>query len=138
MQTPDFNDIAEAQLDAIRDILISKRAEYAGDEDVLRNFKLGALLNRDTPMETLLGYLTKHLISVYDMAKSDKPSPVEKWDEKITDSITYLVLLKALAIEEMYEDEPIDLLRNSVAMSPPCSCETCVPTPSDATRRSHP
>lgn len=52
-----------------------------------------------TPKQALLGMLSKHLISVSDMCVSGSYSK-QLWTEKITDSINYLLLLKAMVEEE--------------------------------------
>lgn len=44
--------------------------------------------------------LAKHIVSIFDMIRSDIESPMEKWDEKIGDAMNYLFLLKALVLEE--------------------------------------
>lgn len=105
MHQPDFNQIFEGQVDICREMLVDKRNEYASDHDVLINFKNGALVNRNTPKQTLKGYLTKHIVSIYDMIDAEEVSSLEKWDEKLTDAINYLILLKALVIEETFPDD---------------------------------
>lgn len=44
--------------------------------------------------------MAKHTVSIYDMARSDDSFSLEKWDEKITDHINYLILLRAVVVEE--------------------------------------
>ena len=45
--------------------------------------------------------ISKHVVSIYDMCYSNLLHfELEQWDEKITDSINYLILLKALVKEE--------------------------------------
>ena len=51
-----------------------------------------------------MGMLSKHLISVSDMCTDDKSFPNEQWDEKITDSINYLLILRAIVEEEKHEE----------------------------------
>ena len=58
-----------------------------------------------TPKAALMGMLSKHLISVSDMCTDDRVCPKEQWDEKITDSINYLLILRALVEEEMNEED---------------------------------
>jgi hypothetical protein len=48
--------------------------------------------------------MSKHTISIFDMGRSKQDFPLEKWDEKITDHINYLILLRALIIEADDED----------------------------------
>lgn len=43
--------------------------------------------------------LAKHIVSLYDMCFAGVPFEERVWDEKITDSLNYLFLLKALIKE---------------------------------------
>ena len=99
MKTERFNAIIEKQQERCMDVLINKAKEYA-TEDRLHNFKVAAELQGTTPINALAGMLAKHTVSIYDMCRSDKTYPKEMWDEKITDHINYLLLLKALTVEE--------------------------------------
>ena len=99
MKTEQFNTIIKEQQKRCVDILINKAKEYA-TEDRLHNFKVAAELQGTTPINALAGMLSKHTVSIYDMCRSSKPYPQEMWDEKITDHINYLLLLKALTVEE--------------------------------------
>lgn len=99
MKTDQFNHIIESQQKLCTDILITKAKEYA-TEDRLHNFKVAAELQMTTPINALAGMLAKHTVSIYDMCRSGQSYPQEIWDEKITDHINYLLLLKALTVEE--------------------------------------
>lgn len=98
MKASDFNRIVNMQMTHCEDILCAKAREYA-TEDRLHNFKTAAALQGLTPVQALAGMMAKHTVSVYDMACSGKEYPQELWDEKITDSINYLLLLSALVRE---------------------------------------
>jgi len=56
--------------------------------------------------------MAKHTVSIYDMCGSGEIYDIAKWDEKITDHINYLLLLRALVedvmimIEESGSDRP--------------------------------
>lgn len=99
MTTPDFNRIITAMLDHCTDTLIDKAKEYATD-DRLHNFKQAAHLQKVTPVQALGGMMAKHTISVYDMIATGETYPLELWDEKIGDSINYLLLLRAMVEED--------------------------------------
>lgn len=99
MKTDQFNTIIENQQKRCMDVLVNKAKEYA-TEDRLHNFKVAAGLQMTTPINALAGILSKHTVSIYDMCRSGKNYPQEMWDEKITDHINYLLLLKALTVEE--------------------------------------
>lgn len=99
MHSDEFNKIVNQKLQQIQDILVKKTNEYNLDEDRLSVFKSAAILQKETSAEALLGMLTKHIISIYDMVKSCKPYPIEKWDEKCIDAINYFLLLLAIETE---------------------------------------
>lgn len=104
MLTTEFNNLVEQKLNQIRHILIKKTQEYNLDEDRLSVFKKAGILQQENPDEALLGMLTKHIISIYDMVKSHQEYPIEKWDEKCIDSINYFLLLLALETEKNNEN----------------------------------
>ena len=51
-----------------------------------------------------MGMLSKHLISISDMCTDERQYSREQWDEKITDSINYFLILRALVEEESNEE----------------------------------
>lgn len=106
MKNAQFNEIVSTQLIKIEETLISKGSEYATDHDRLHNFKQAAALQKIDPRDALAGMMIKHTVSIYDMVGDTSGShSMAKWDEKITDHITYLVLLKAVIEEEYAEAE---------------------------------
>lgn len=98
MNTEKFNDVLKDQITRCTDVLVTKAKEYA-TEDRLHNFKVAAELQGCTPKQALAGMMAKHTVSVYDMCMSRADYTVELWDEKLTDSINYLLLLRALVEE---------------------------------------
>ena len=102
MDVKTFAEIFEEQFAQSDSMLNSKRKEYAGEKvDVLHNFRKAAHLEGTTLREALAGVMVKHTVSLYDMMHEDHLRPMEVWDEKITDHLNYLILLKAIVIEEM-------------------------------------
>ena len=106
MKIENFNSVVKAQLDTCENVLIGKGFEYAPDAvdetdvDRLAHFKKAAAIVNGTQKSALLGMLTKHLVSVSDMCTDGHTYPLEKWSEKITDSINYLLILRAVVEEE--------------------------------------
>jgi len=98
MKTEQFNEIINKQIKRSLDVLVVKAKEYATD-DRLHNFKVAAVLQHETPVQALQGMLIKHTVSINDMCNSGFPYHIEVWNEKITDSINYLLLLSALIRE---------------------------------------
>lgn len=102
-----FNGILKNTISRCMGVLTAKSEEYASDCDRLHNFKVAAELQGVTPITALAGMMAKHTVSVYDLvAHFELGFAVsrELWDEKIGDSINYLLLLTAL-LEEEYGDE---------------------------------
>lgn len=97
MKTQQFNEIIHEQISRSLDLLVVKAKEY-GPEDRLHNFKVAAVLQGETPVQALQGMLAKHTVSINDLCRTGSRD-LNIWNEKITDSINYLLLLRAL-IEE--------------------------------------
>lgn len=94
-----FDNTVNETLEKCLNLLDCKATEYAA-EDRLHNFKIVAELQGVSPQQALAGMMCKHTVSVYDMCMSGKPYFDSTWDEKICDSINYLLLLRALVEEE--------------------------------------
>lgn len=103
MNAETFNQIVSEQIQRCLDVLVVKAKEYATD-DRLHNFKVAARLQDISETEALAGMMAKHTVSVYDMCCDGERHPLATWNEKITDSINYLLLLSAV-IRERPEDE---------------------------------
>ena len=106
MNTEDFNKIIHEQIERCENTLCKKADEYAVDDDRLHNFKVAAEIQKCLPTTALGGMMAKHTVSVYDMIRGleeGKSYPVELWNEKIGDSINYLLLLAA-AVREAQVD----------------------------------
>jgi len=80
-------------------IFFQKQKEYKGEHpDVFRNFNQGAVLQHETPEQTLLGYVNKQMVSLMD-AKHVNPerlSDPEFVIEKAKDIAVYMVILMAM------------------------------------------
>lgn len=100
MNSKEFNKLVDDSLSKVRGVLIKKTAEYNLDDDRLSVFKRAGALQSESPEEALLGMLSKHIISIYDMVRSQDLYSLEKWDEKCIDTINYMLLLLALEKEK--------------------------------------
>lgn len=98
MKHEEFAGILSQQLERVSAILGVKTEEYA-TEDQLHNIRQAALLKQESLPEAVIGMMVKHTVSIFTMVKSGKPFPEAKWDEKITDHIVWLILLKASLTE---------------------------------------
>ena len=105
MTSAKFNKVVEEQINRCKDILCVKAEEYAGNDDRLHNFKCAAGLQNCDPKEALLGMMTKHTVSISDMCRDGKSYDMDIWNEKITDAMNYLLLLKGLVVEEIRDKE---------------------------------
>ena len=102
MNSKRYNKIINDRLVKCTQVLCAKSDEYA-TEDKLHNFKVAANLQGCTPITALAGMMCKHTVSVYDLIKDNeegKKIPKELWEEKIVDSINYLLILTALIEEQ--------------------------------------
>ena len=100
MRQEEFDFIVKERIEKIVSVLQKKGAEYATYEDRLHNFKRAANLMRCTPAEALLGMYAKQIVSVIDLVKQGIREK-EVIDEKIGDSINYLILLEAILKEDV-------------------------------------
>lgn len=100
-----FEKLLEERINKCKDTLVVKANEYA-TTDRLHNFKVAGELQGCTPVKALGGMMCKHTVSVYDLIndfEEGKTIPIEMWNEKIGDSINYLLLLNALINEDMMQ-----------------------------------
>lgn len=103
MKTEQFNEIIHEQISRSLDVLVVKAKEYA-TSDRLHNFKVAAALKGETSVQALAGMMAKHTVSVYDMCMANEfDRNMDTWNEKITDSINYLLILRALIEEDNFE-----------------------------------
>ena len=112
MTQEQFDTVVTDQLQHCMELLTAKGREYTQDMetvhemDHLSHFKKAAALMGQSPEQALMGMLSKHLVSISDMC-SEKYYyfPKEMWQEKITDSINYLLILRAMIEEESNEQD---------------------------------
>lgn len=102
MNSNQFKEICDAQFEYCLEVLGVKANEYVISTDRLKFIKDGALLLRCNNKEAVYALMSKHLISIRDMCQQDSQN-YTKWLEKITDTINYLLLLKAVIYEESTE-----------------------------------
>ena len=104
MTNKKFEELVEEQFTICNQLLCNKSQEYDFGKDRLHSFKVAAELLKTTPEEALLGYLTKHIMSIYDMIPEVNNFSFDKFMEKITDTINYLLLLKGLLYERKIDN----------------------------------
>lgn len=101
MNSSTFNTIVEEQMERCKSVLVKKKEEYnvTEDDDRLSHFKKVANLIGESQNYAIFTMMAKHLVSISDMCISDEHYTEERWNEKITDAINYLCILRA-SIEE--------------------------------------
>lgn len=100
MTHDDFGKMLVARIAKINGVLDSKAREYATGDDRLHNFKKAASITGETPAQVCVGFMVKHLVSVMDIVDQIANPSEAVIDEKIGDSINYLILLEALLREK--------------------------------------
>ncbi len=102
MTQEEFNVVFELQMRKCADILAHKKKEYTGDNiDRLSAFKIAAALQNCDPKSSTGRYDVETCrIPLRYVLFTLLHFDMEQWDEKITDCINYLILLKALVKEE--------------------------------------
>lgn len=111
MTPEDFQTVFDEQVNRCSNLLIHKATEYAPDLDRLHNFRIAAHLEGVELRQALAGMMAKHTISLYDMCAARNQIEFYLWEEKITDHINYLFLLKAIIVEEHDAYERLDATR---------------------------
>jgi len=108
----EFNDLLRERLEAIENVLASKQDEYASDGNRLHNFDKAAEVIGTTPERALRGMWMKHLVSVLDIIESPTSKNISKIhvDEKIGDTINYLILLEYMLERRRTDEEAIKAL----------------------------
>lgn len=102
MKPESFNKIVNERCVKIKKVLASKAKEYA-TEDRLHNFKRASVFMNKTPATVCWGFAMKHFTSVADIVDQvESGKKIEPWliEEKIGDSINYLILLEAILKEQ--------------------------------------
>ncbi len=104
MNNQTFEKILENRLNECRRTLSKKAGEYASEEDRLHNFKVAARISleaTETPESALWGMLNKHIVSVMDIVRACEFERCAEavLNEKLGDSINYLILLETLLRE---------------------------------------
>ena len=105
MNNTEFEKILDTRIKAIRETLAGKAKEYAS-EDRLYNFKRAAEIDQTTPENALKGMWLKHVVSVLDLISGKLERSEHMINEKIGDSVNYLILLEAV-LKEKLNSQPV-------------------------------
>lgn len=101
MNTKQFELLVQRRLNLSREVLMSKGEEYSVDDSPFYNFYAAGRILNTNPTEALLGMLSKHLVQVFDIAAGKHKDAITQdlLDEKIGDTINYLILLEGLIVD---------------------------------------
>ena len=104
MKQEEFDIILKDRIKKVKKVLGAKAGEYAIGGDRLYNFKRAAEIGRTTPAKALLGMMMKHVVSVIDLIEDPDTVTKERIDEKIGDTMNYLILLETILLEDINGD----------------------------------
>jgi len=97
----------EKRVQKIREVLVAKAVMYASTSNRFHNFDFAARILNCTPEQALQGMLMKHVVSVPDLIEWSETMPARITealvDEKIGDTINYLILLESLFLWRIRE-----------------------------------
>lgn len=100
MTHEEFNNLIIAELAKIKATLVDKGHEYCFSNDRLDCFRKAAEINSTTVTKAVAGMMVKHTVSIYDYLNSDKVYTEAQYLEKITDNLSYLLILWAALHED--------------------------------------
>jgi hypothetical protein len=100
MNSERFNELRKEIIKRSFSIADAKGKDYTnGNTDILKHFKEGGK-DFDIPTEKYLGImLKKQMNAVYNYIKTNGQSESEPIEQRISDSINYLIFLEALIME---------------------------------------
>lgn len=105
MTHEEFFSVIRDQVHRCDTVLLRKAGEYSTDDDRLVAFRKAAHLQGKTLAQAIVGQMSKHTVSIYDMVESGHSFTAEQWNEKITDHLNYLFLLRAAVEEDLRAQE---------------------------------
>jgi hypothetical protein len=104
MTPSDFKRLFDTTVTELQMLLVVKGGEYAADNDRLANFREGARRTGLTPAQVLLVYLDKHYAAICNNIRDRQAGRARALSEpiegRVHDMINYLILYKALLVEE--------------------------------------
>ena len=103
MNQEKFNEIVEEIFSECKEILNKKGTDpvyYDCEKGRLIEFKAAAAMRNETPREALAGMMIKHTVRLYSMIDGSTNFMASSWEKIINNHINYLILLKAILIDE--------------------------------------
>ena len=107
MNSKDFNKHRKEFFEEAMALSDAKSVEYTiSSSDRLANFKYVASRVGTKPMQSLLGYVLKHMDAICNDAKTGKQFSDETFRSRCLDICNYMVLATALHIDEQETPQP--------------------------------
>jgi hypothetical protein len=129
MTNEKFEIIVNDCIESIKKVLLEKAKDYATEDDRLHNFKFAGRIAGISPERALMGFKLKHDVSVQDIVNDldgGKLPVIERVKEKIGDCINYLILLEALIIERLMDEQMhIVFPKFKSIILPSYDCKSC-------------
>jgi hypothetical protein len=103
----DFARFAREELEQILRVSDAKGKEYGANRPALSNFEEGAAILDETPELYLLNLATKQFYVIIQWARGLRPlCSFDSLQERSTDLIVYLLLLKFMLLSRQLDGEP--------------------------------
>lgn len=99
MTKEDFFTFADTETKYAIEVL-NKKSSYNNPKDYFSYFDRVAALLGTSREEALFALMSKHIISIADLCKNQEVD-FSIWQEKLTDTINYLILLGAMEKEKL-------------------------------------
>jgi hypothetical protein len=93
MTNDEFLQFMQKEFDKLMKLQKIKSSEYTIN-NFDENFEIASKLLNASKEQTALYYMTKHIVSIYDIILNKRN--YDKLDEKINDTIMYLLMINAL------------------------------------------
>lgn len=100
--TRTFDQVVDDRIQKIRNTLSKKAGEYATSGNKFHNFDVAGRISDSPPEQALFGMMLKHIVSVMDIVESGITTEAQL-DEKIGDTINYLILLEGIMLRKIDE-----------------------------------
>lgn len=106
MNNAEFLSICELQFERCKKVLNRKRELYGSGSDRLEQFKRIASLRDSNKFLAVGDCMAKHVTLLFDLLEATRAGVIasmDQWNETVTDTMNYLLLLKALLEEDRDE-----------------------------------
>lgn len=102
MTNQEFSEFLDKWYEEVKSLREAKAKEYGADTKAFQNFFDGSRFLQIPPQFVAMNYMTKHIVSLYDIFSSQETYKAKRkyLKEKVNDIILYLLIILALDSEE--------------------------------------